>query len=107
MTEEGGLVGDWKPGANTFGGELAHLSTCSGFTGVVTGLEGRFLLWLVLSMGVVEPVLVSEAAEGGLFALLLPPGEEAVAVLFSEEEPGLFCDAAAAFSAFLHLALLF
>lgn len=37
----GGLVGERKPGGNALGGELPHLSTCSGLMGAAIGLVGR------------------------------------------------------------------
>ena len=41
-TDPWGLVGDWNPdcGVNPLGGELPHLSMCSGFTDVWMGLDG-------------------------------------------------------------------
>ena len=124
MTDVGGLVGERKPGGNALGGELAHLSTCSGFMGAETGLVGTGLRvfgteggWgggVVARAGVALSswllLVVSDAHDCGLLAVVLP-GEEAVAVLFSELPlcvlPSLCVDAAAAFSAFLHFALLF
>ena len=72
-TDVGGLVGERNPVGNALGGELAHLSTCSGFTGVVAGLVGSWgggflvgggvaVCGVVLSTGVVV-VLVSEALD--------------------------------------------
>ena len=58
----------------------------------------------VLSTGVVVVELSDCALDSGLFADLLS-GEDAVAVLFSDDPVWLV--AAAAFSAFLHLALRF
>ena len=121
-----GLVGDLKLGGNE-GGELLHCSMCSGLIEVgLVGLGGRGLPAEsppafppccvetegevvaergvgVLSLGVVTSV----ALDCGLLAVLLPPGELAVAVLPSEVPPWPFSLAAAAFSAFLHLARLF
>lgn len=87
-----GLVGEWNCGGYPVVGELAHLSMCSGFTGVVMGLEGSGESFIVacgggggggvvvggaFSMGVLV-VVVSEAQDWGLLAVVLP-GEEAVA----------------------------
>ena len=117
-TAEWGLVGERNPGAKLLGGELATQRSTSGLMAVVMGLVGRGPVALgggvptrgigVLSAGAVgvELVELSEALGWGLLAVLLP-GEEAVAVLLSEELPLPSFVAAAAFSAFLHLALLF
>jgi hypothetical protein len=91
---------------------------CSGFMAGLSGLGGRGLeergAWEETEGEVVEEerlpvslgVAASVALDCGLRAVLLPPGELAVAVLPSEVlcPPSL---AAAAFSAFLHFALRF
>ena len=115
---EGGLVGERKLGGNG-GGEFVHCSTCSGLMEGLEGLVGRaspppgweerdgevvemFVGVLVLSLG----PDVSVALDWGLLAVLLPPGELAVAVLPSPalDPPSVV---AAAFSAFRHFALRF
>lgn len=115
MLPEAGLVGDVKFGGKA-GGEFVHWSICSGLMtglgGVVgRGLEGRFCeesvgeverLVGVVSVGVAASV----ALDCGLRAVLLPPGELAVAVLPSDVL-WPFSLAAAAFSAFLHFARRF
>lgn len=65
-------------------------------------MEERFVGVLFVSLGVAASV----ALDWGLLAVLVPPGELAVAVLPSEV-PCPFSLAAAAFSAFLHLARRF
>ena len=118
-----GLVGDLKLEGKE-GGELVHCSMCSGLMAGLEGLGGRGLeespCWEeeeevmegevveergvgVLSLGVVTSV----ALDCGLLAVLLPPGELAVAVLPSDVPLCPFSLAAAAFSAFLHFARLF
>lgn len=118
-TAECGLVGEWKPVGKVLGGELAAQCSTSGFTGAATGLVGRgpavalgggvlsgvSVLSAVGAVGV-ELVEPSEALGWGLLAVLLP-GEDAVAVLLSRELVLPSFDAAAAFSAFRHFALLF
>ena len=117
---DGGLVGDPKLCAKD-GGEFVHWSMCSGFIAGLEGLGGRRLEedrgppppappWdetegeglLAVSLGVGASV----ALNCGLLAVLLPPGELAVAVLLSEELCPLSV-VAAAFSAFLHFARRF
>lgn len=121
MLPEAGLVGDLKLGGKE-GGELVHCSMCSGFMAGLAGLVGsglevspgceeteggveheRLVGVLVVSVGVAT---ASVALDCGLRAVLLPPGELAVAVLPSD----VLCPfslVAAAFSAFLHFARRF
>lgn len=111
MLPEAGLVGEVKFGGKE-GGEFVHCSMCSGLTTGLGGVVGRGLeeesvgeverLVGVVSVGVVASV----ALDCGLRAVLLPPGELAVAVLPSDVL-WPFSEAAAAFSAFLHFARRF
>lgn len=118
MLPEVGLVGEVKL-AGKEGGEFVHCSMCSGLMGGLGGVAGRGLeearfccderdgeverlVGVLVSVGVAASV----ALDCGLRAVLLPPGELAVAVLPSD----VLCPfslAAAAFSAFLHFARRF
>lgn len=88
MLPEAGLVGDVKFGGKV-GGEFVHWSMCSG---LMTGLGGVVGRGLEESVGEEERVVgvvsvgvaASVALDCGLRAVLLPPGELAVAVLPSE-----------------------
>ena len=96
MLADVGLVGEAKLWAKD-GGELVHCSMCSGFIVGLGGLGGRGfddrVAWevtegeeeerfvdVLVSLGVAASV----ALDCGLRAVLLPPGEFAVAVLPSE-----------------------